>query len=69
MAATSSAVALARVMARHERANRSSSKRPMVTFVLPMSAASSFTGRILAADLRRSGTPEAGARLADDPLP
>jgi len=34
-----------------------------------MSAASSFTGRILAADPRRSGTPEAGARLADDPLP
>jgi hypothetical protein len=41
----------------------------MVTFVLPMSAASSFTGRILAAGLRRSAAPEAGARLADDPLP
>ena len=54
-------------MARHERANRSSSKRPMVTFVLPMSAASSFTGRILAADLPPSGAPKAGARLAHDP--
>ncbi|MEA2652079.1 MAG: hypothetical protein QOI85_1800, partial [Chloroflexota bacterium] len=46
--------AFARVMARHERANRSSSKRPIVTFVLPMSAASSFTGRIVAAG--RAGT-------------
>ena len=46
MAATSSAVALARVMARHERASRSSSKRPIVTFVLPMSAASSFMAAV-----------------------
>ena len=56
MAATSSGVAFARVMARHERASRSSSKRPMVTFVLPMSAASSFTGRIVAAGRARTAT-------------
>ena len=54
MAATSSGVAFARVMARHERARRSSSNRPIVTFVLPMSAASSFTRRIIAAGPSRT---------------
>jgi hypothetical protein len=35
----------------------------MVTFVFPMSAASSFTGRIVAVGLRAPGAPEAHARL------
>jgi hypothetical protein len=52
---------LARVMARQERANRSSLKRPIETFVLPMSAASSFTRRIVAVTPRR-------ARLTQSPV-
>jgi hypothetical protein len=41
----------------------------MVTFVLPMSAASSFTGRILAAARRSTATLGSRCRLAGDPLP
>ena len=43
MAATSSGVAVAWVVARHEPASSPSVKRPRVMFVLPTSAASSFT--------------------------
>ena len=67
MAATSSGVAPARVMARHEWTRLSPSKRPIVTFVLPMSAASSFTGGIVAAVPATSAAAGADARLRGDP--
>ncbi len=38
-----------------------------MTFVLPISAASSFTGRIVAAAFRRPAAAAAGARLRGDP--
>jgi len=38
-----------------------------VTFVLPMSAASSFTGGIVAAGPREPPSARPGARVADDP--